>query len=228
MFLKIGHRGAAGYEPENTLRSFRKALELNVDMVEMDVYLCRSGELVVIHDDRVDRTTDGTGYVMDKTFDELKTLDAGMGERIPMLDEVLDLVDRGAKVNIELKGVKTAKPVSTLIERYVRERNWAYDDFLVSSFDHYELLRFKGLSPDVKTGAVIAGIPIGYAGFAGRIGVYSIHLSMEFINREFVDDAHERGMKVFVWTVNAPDDIVRVKSLGVDGIFSDYPDRLSE
>src|SRR6056297_2287931 len=104
MVLKIGHRGAMGYEPENTLRSFKKAIELNVDMVELDVYVCSSGELVVIHDDKVDKTTNGKGYVSEKSFDELRKLDAGMGEKIPTLQEVLDLIDKRAKVNIELKG----------------------------------------------------------------------------------------------------------------------------
>lgn len=226
MVLKIGHRGAAGYEPENTLISFKKALELNVDMIELDVYVCKTQELVVIHDDKVDRTTNGTGYVIEKTFDELRALNAGKGEKIPTLREVLDLIDKKTKVNIELKGVGTAKSVYELIEKYVKEKQWSYDDFLVSSFNHHELKEFNELNSKVKIGALLTGIPIEYAQFGETVNAYSVNLSIEFINKKFVNDAHKRRMKVMVWAVNDLDDIEKMKSLGVDGIFSDYPDRL--
>ena len=225
-FVKIGHRGAMGYEPENTLLSFKKALELGVDAIELDVYACKTGELVVIHDDKVDRTSNGKGYVIEKTFDELRALDAGKGEKIPTLSEVLDLVNRKVKVNIELKGVGTAKPVSNLIKDYVDNKGWNFDDFIVSSFNHYELKEFGELSPNIKIGALIVGIPIGFAEFAEKLNAHSVNLCVEFINQEFVDDAHKRGMKVYVWTVNDADEIRRMKSLGIDGIFSNFPDRL--
>jgi len=225
-FMKIGHRGAMGYEPENTLLSFKKALELGVDAIELDVYVCKTGELVVIHDDKVDRTTNGKGYVMEKTFDELRSFDAGKGEKIPTLSEVLDVVNRKVQVNIELKGVGTAKPVSDLVEDYIGNKGWKHDDFMVSSFNHYELKEFGGLNPNVKFGALIVGIPIGFAEFAEKMNASSVNLCVEFINQEFVDDAHKRGMKVYVWTVNDEDEIKRMKSLGVDGIFSNFPDRL--
>ncbi len=106
MFLKIGHRGACGYEPENTLRSFKRALDLQVDMVEFDVYTLAGGEIVIIHDDKVNRTTNGHGYVLDKNFEEIRKLDAGQGEKIPTLEEALDLIDKKCQVNIELKGAE--------------------------------------------------------------------------------------------------------------------------
>lgn len=224
--FRIGHRGACGYEPENTLASFRKALKLDVDMIELDVYVCKSGEIVVIHDDKVDRTTDGNGYVIKKTFEELRELDAGKGEKIPTLIEVLDLINRKVKVNIELKGVKTAERISDIIEEYVNEKNWKYEDFQVSSFNHYELQKFKGLNSNVKTGALVCGIPLGDAKFAEELGSYSVNPSLEFINKKFVDDAHKRKLKVFVYTVNDLDDIENMKKIGVDGIFSNFPDRL--
>lgn len=226
MVLRIGHRGAMGYEPENTLRSFKKAIELNVDMVELDVYVCNTGELVVIHDDKVDRTTNGKGYVFEKSFQELRKLDAGKGEKIPSLQEVLDLIDKKVKVNIELKGEKTAKPVLEVIEKYVHEKGWSYENFFISSFNHYELREFNKLNPKVKIGALITGIPIDFAKFAEKVNAYSANISGEFINKEFVQDAHKRGMKVFVWTVNDADDIERIKQLNVDGIFSNFPDRI--
>jgi glycerophosphoryl diester phosphodiesterase len=225
-FLKIGHRGACGYEPENTLRSFKKALELGVDMIELDVYALKSGELVVIHDDKVNRTTDGNGYVMDKTFEEIRLLDAGQGEKIPTLDEVLDLVDKKVQVNIELKGEGTAEPIAEIINKYVNEKDWSAIDFFVSSFNHIELKKFKDLKPEINIGALIVGIPLDYAKFGEDLGAYSVNLCQEFINQEFVEDAHRRGMKVFVWTVNDLDDIERIKKLGADGIFINYPDRL--
>lgn len=224
--LKIGHRGAMGYEPENTLKSFQKGLDLGVDMVELDVYALKTGELVVIHDDKVDRTTNGQGYVMDKSFDEIRSLDAGDGEKIPTLQEVLDLVDKKAQVNVELKGEGTAKPVAKVLDEYISRKGWSRDHFLVSSFDHYELKEFNALKPDIRIGALITAIPIGYCDYAEKVNAYSVNLNLEFINQKFVDDAHKRGLKVFVYTVNDKDDINRMKELGVDGLFSNFPDRI--
>ena len=226
MVLKIGHRGAAGYEPENTLLSFKKALELNVDMVELDVQVCKSGQLMVIHDLKVDRTTNGTGYVCEKTFDELRALDAGKKQTIPTLQEVLDLIDRKVKVNIEMKSEGTVKPVFNVIKEYVEQKAWSWDDFLVASFNHYELQEFSQLTSKVKTGTIIAGIPLGYAQCANELKSYSLHPSKEFMNKKLVDDAHERGLKVYAYTLNQLEDIQRIKSLGVDGIFSNFPDRI--
>jgi len=226
IFLKIGHRGAMGYEPENTLLSFQKALKLGVDAVELDVYCCKTGELVVIHDDKVDRTTNGEGYVVEKTFAELRSFDAGKGQKIPTLEEVLDLIDKKAAVVIELKGINTAGPVSKTLKKYIQERSWSADLFWISSFNHYELREFHNLYPEIKIGALITGIPLGYAEFAEKLGAKSLNLCVEFVNQEFVDSAHQRGMKVFVWTVNDPEEIKRIKALGVDGIFSNFPDRL--
>lgn len=224
--LKIGHRGAAGYAPENTLKSFAKGLELKVDMVELDVQLCKTGELIVLHDETVDRTTNGKGRIAGLTFDEARHLDAGEGEKLPTLEEVFDLVNRRAKINVELKVPGTARPVHELIERYVAERGWEYTDFEVSSFDHYELLKFHNLTPQVPTGALIAGIPIGLAEFAVKAQASCASMCNEFISAEFIADAHARGLKVYVWTVNEPDEIAKLTDMGVDGLFSNYPDRI--
>ena len=224
--IRIGHRGACGYEPENTLASFKKAIELDVDMVEFDVCVCKSGEIVVIHDDKVDRTTNGKGYVIGKTLEELRTLDAGNGEKIPTLIEVLDLIERKVKVNIELMGRGIAKSVSEIINEYVSKNGWHYEDFFVSSFNHYELQKFSQINSDVKIGALIYGIPLGRTEFVEELNSYSVNPSLEFVDKEFVEDAHKRGLKVFVYTVNDPDDIERMKKMGVDGLFSDFPDRL--
>ncbi len=226
MMLKIAHRGASGYEPENTLLSFRKALDLGVDVIEFDVRVCKTGELVVIHDDKVDRTSNGKGYVSNKTLKELKSLNASKGEKIPTAEEVLDLIDKKVKVNIELKGDNSAKPVFELIEKYVKKKKWSYADFFVSSFKQKLLKEFNKLNPKVKIGILIEKIPRVFAEITGKIKVYSINLSLKFVNKKFVEDAHKRNLKVFVFNVNEFDDIKKMKKLGVDGIFSNYPDRI--
>jgi len=217
----IGHRGAAGHEPENTLRSVEAALRLGVDAVEVDVHAV-DGRLVVIHDERLERTTNGHGRLADHTFAQLRALDAGRGERIPTLDEVLDAVGGRAELVVELKGAETAAPVATLL----RARGPAADDVVVSSFDHVQLARMRALLPEVRRGALVGGVPLGYAAFARDLGAHSVHMSAEFLRAPFVDDAHRRGMVVWVYTVNRRDDAERARALGVDGVFSDVPDEI--
>ena len=224
--LKVGHRGAAGYEPENTLRSFKKALELGVDMIELDVYVCKSGELVVIHDNTLDRTTNGKSSVENKTLSELKELDAGLGEKIPTLEEVLDLVNKKVKVNIELKGKNAAKLVLKTIEKYVAEKGWNYEDFLVSSFNYDELQKIKKLNPKIRVGFLTEKIPDGFIEFAKKSGAYSVNTSIANTNLESVKTAHKHGLKVFIWTVNEPSEIEKAKSLNVDYICSNFPDKI--
>ncbi len=222
--LCIGHRGAMGYAPENTLLSFRKALELGASCVEADVYYV-DRHLMVFHDDRLERTTNGAGYLMDHDFDTLRSLDAGNGERIPTLAEVFETIDRRAGVNIELKGPGTARPVADLIAA-LRKRGWPDRLILVSSFNHRELETVCGIDPCIRIGVLIAGSPVNAAAFAASFGAWSIHISLAFIDRGFVEDAHGRGLKVFVFTVNNPEDIGKMAALGVDGVFTNYPDRV--
>ena len=224
--LTIGHRGAQGYMPENTLSSFQKALDLKVDMVELDVCFCKTGELIVFHDERLERTTNGSGYIFDKTISELKSLNAGNGQQIPTLEEVLDLVNKRAGVNIELKVEHSAKAVADIIENYILNKGWAEEMFLVSSLNHHELSELKKIMPKIKIDASFFGNPIDYAKFGSDLGAWSVSLTMEFVNQEFIDDAHTRGLKVIVYTVNYQEDIKRMKSLGVDGVISDFPDRI--
>jgi len=218
----IGHRGACGYEPENTIRSFKRALQDGVSMIELDVYVCASGELVVMHDDTIDRTTNGKGAVAALTLEQLRAVDAGRGERVPLLSEVFDAINRQAVINIELKGSGTAKPVAQLIEQYVK-KGWEYSDFVVSSFDHYAVLEFHAICPQVKTGAILEGIPVGLAEFAERAHAHYAVLYYETITRELVDDAHKRGIQVLAYTVNRVDLAKKLQAIGVDGIFTNYP-----
>ena len=223
----FGHRGAAGHEPENTLRSVRKALELGADGVEVDVY-CADRQLVVIHDRTLGRTTNGRGFVARKTFAQLRALDAGKGEPIPTLAEILDTVAHRAVINVELKGPHTAAPVVALIEDYVQRRGWRHEEFVVSSFDHAQLREARRLQPALRLGALLTKIPRILAAFAGPLGAWSVNVSRDCVTEVFVADAHRRGLKVFVFTVNEPRDIARMKRLGVDGVFSDFPERVAD
>ena len=222
----FGHRGACGHEPENTIRSVRRALELGADGVEVDVHLA-DGELVVIHDETLSRTTNGHGRVAEKTFAHLRSLDAGSGEKIPTLAEIFDAVNRRAVINVELKGPHTATPVAALIVEYVQRRGWNFDDFLVSAFDHAQLEEVRRLCPAIRLGALIEKTPRGLAQFAEELGVWSLHASKRCVTPELVADAHRRGLRVFVFTINQPAEIARMKTLGVDGVFSDFPERVA-
>ena len=222
----FGHRGACGCEPENTVRSVRRALELGADGVEVDVYLA-GGELVVIHDETLERTTNGRGRVMDKSFAYLRSLDAGLGERIPTLAEIFSAVNRRGVINIELKGPCTAAPVAALIAEQVNRGGWSYDDFLVSSFDPPQLHETRQLLPEIRLGALTEKMPRGLAQFAQDLGAWSLHVSKRCVTPALVADAHQRGIKLFAFTINQPREINRMKVLGVDGVFSDFPELFS-
>ena len=224
--VKIGHRGARGYLPENTMLSFKKAIELGADMIEFDVHRCRTGELVVVHDDAVDRTTNGKGSVRDMTKQEIRLLDAGMGEKIPVFEEVLEMVNRRVMVNIELKGKGTAKLVCEAIKRYVEAKGWLFNDFLVSSFHAKELEEVSYFDPRIRIGVLTRNVRVNFDWVVNEIHAYSIHVSRKAVQKRFVSDCHQKGLKIFVFTVNILHDIRRLRSMGVDGIFSDFPDRL--
>lgn len=224
--LKIGHRGAAGYEPENSLLSFGRAMEFGVDAIELDVQKCKTGELVVIHDDCIDRVSNGIGLVSEKSLIDLKKLDTGKGQTIPTLEEVLDLINKRVPVNIELKGKGTAGLVSFTIDRYINKFNWDKNLFWVSSFDRDELIDFSRISPNISISFLFENITDEDVFLAKSFGANSIGLSLESISQDIVDKIHGYGIAVFVWTVNEQEDIKKMKLIGVDGIFSDFPDRL--
>jgi glycerophosphoryl diester phosphodiesterase len=222
--LCIGHRGAMGHAPENTLLSIRKALSLGTPCIEMDVYNV-DGHLVVFHDSRLERTTNGMGYLLDQRFDDLRTLNAGKGEKIPTLKEAFEAIQLKAGVNIELKGPDTAGPVVKFIYK-MRKTGWRNDLLLVSSFNHRELSLVRRLDPEIKLGAMMMGLPVDDAAFGESLGAYSVHLSLEFIDLRFVQDAHARGLRVFVFTVDHLEDIEKIREMGVDGVFTNYPERV--
>lgn len=220
----IGHRGAMGLKPENTLISFKQAIEFGVGAVELDIIRCKSGEVVVIHDETVDRTTNGKGAVADLTFEQLRKLDAGGGERVPTLEEVADVIDKRTRILIELKGPKTAEFASIFINNQIAKKGWAINDFLVSSFNHVELEAFKALNSEISTGILIWACPTKeeLAVYA-KMNAHSIHMAYndDLINEAVVSDAHKFGMQVFAYTVNSLSIARKLKAMKVNAIFSD-------
>lgn len=224
-FICIGHRGASGYEPENTLISFEKAINMGCPWIELDVYSV-AGELLVFHDDSVERTTNGKGDVMDSTLTYLRGLDAGKNQQIPTLGEVVALVDKRCAINIELKGPDTAEPVSAYLGALCTNdctNGWQEDLFLLSSFNHRELakadIRFR-------RGALFHKRVPDYFQRTDKLKAYSINLSIKLVEQGLIDAAHDHGLKVLVYTVNKTNDIKRMVDMGVDGVFCDYPDRV--
>lgn len=217
---KIGHRGAKGYVVENTLASFQKALDLGVDGIELDVHLSLDGKVMVIHDDTVNRTTSGNGFVKDFTSSALEALG------IPTLEAVFELVNRKCFINVELKTFETADKVAELIEQYVSEKGWDYEQIIVSSFDWNAVQQVHFLNDKIQIG-VLTNTDLDLAlAFAKFIKAYSVHPYYHLLTTENVAQMQSKNFKVYPWTVNEPEAIIFVKSLNVDGIITDFPDRL--
>lgn len=233
MVLRVGHRGAAGTHPENTMVSFRRAMEIGVDGVEFDVHRTMDGHLVVIHDAAVDRTTDGNGLVMAMTLEELRRLDAGVkkgsefaGEQIPTLQELIRSTPPDLFLFLELKAGSVHYPGIEAELLAVLQEEGATGRVQVSSFDHQALKRLHELEPSLPLGMLFAENLLNPAALALEIGCEAIHPAWEWVTEEMVAAAHDAGLKVNTWTVNNPFAIARVLSFGVDGVMSDFPDRL--
>lgn len=226
---KFGHRGAKGHVAENTCESIQKAIDFGVDGIEVDVHRCKTGELIVFHDFTLDRTTNGSGEVAKKSWEVLQKLKVEERYKIPLLTEVLDLIGENEKkiiMNIELKGSNTATDTCLIIDKYIKNKGWAVEDFLVSSFQIKELFQVHKINKTIPL-AILSKASVSEAIDLGKeLGARAIHPSLGIITRDSVRDSHEAGFKVNVWTVNEPKDIARIKEFGVDGIISDYPDRL--
>jgi glycerophosphoryl diester phosphodiesterase len=213
-----------GHEPENTLASIRKALQLGAPCVEVDVHRV-DGHLIVFHDELLERTTNGRGRVSECTFESLRKLDAGRYEQIPTLEEVCAELAPRSGLNIELKGSGTAAPVADFLAGFA-DQSWCKRSVLVSSFDHRALRLFRKRNRDIKLGASLRVLPVADCGFAQDIEAFSVHFGSDFVDRRFVDDAHARQLKVYVFTVNHSKDMERMHEWGVDGVFTDYPEQV--
>jgi glycerophosphoryl diester phosphodiesterase len=224
--LKIGHRGAKGCEPENTLVSFEKAIEMGADGIELDVHLSLDGHLIVIHDETIDRTTNGKGVVNQMTLQELKSFIIKENYTIPTLGDVLDLVNQRCFVNIELKNQDTAEKVVQLIESYISDKNWSINNFLVSSFDWNALQQVRFLNENIRIG-VLTETDLDLAlSFARFLKAEALHPDFQLLTNEYAAKIQEKGIQVFPWTVNDKSDIQRMKSFKVDGIITDFLDRI--
>lgn len=226
--LKIGHRGAMGHLAENTLESIQVAIDLGVDAVEIDVHKCKSGELVVIHDFNLERTTNGTGEISQKSLEELKELQIEGKYFIPTLTEVLDLIQGKCGINIELKGQNSAVATCEIIERYIAEGYWLYEDFIVSGFQKKELWEVYKINPQIPLGILTETSVSEAIELGKKINAKAIHPSLGIITRQNVLLSQQKGFHVNVWTVNKPTDIKRMINFGVNGIISDFPELLVE
>jgi glycerophosphoryl diester phosphodiesterase len=221
MVLRIGHRGAAGHAPENTLASLEKGIALGANFVEFDVQLTRDGHLVLIHDRMVDRTTNGKGIVSEMNLQDLRKLDAGDGQILPLLDEALRVANRRAGVVIELKIQGIAKQVCTAVEQH-----GFISPVIYASFFHPELLEVRKTLRNAQTLALLEGMPVDPTSFATDAQATHVGLAVDSISPSFVETLHSEGLQVFVYTANHPLEIQRMKSLGVEGIISDFPERI--
>lgn len=223
-FIIIGHRGAAGLVPENTLPSFRKAHELGVRVFELDVYRVENA-LVVIHDDDVDRTTNGTGPVASFPLAALRQLDAGNGAPIPLLDEILDWLPADSAINIELKGPGTARPVAETLHR---RPALVPDRCMVSSFDHRALTGFRNLSgmDRVQVAPLYHQWRDSWPAVVDRLRTHWLNLNHRIITPERLQAIHAAGVSVLAYTVNTPERARELQSMGVRGVFTDRPDLL--
>lgn len=233
-FLRIGHRGAAGTRPELTIPAFARALELGVDMIELDVQLTRDRHLVVLHDRQLGRTVRGQGPVRERCLAELMALDAGAwfdarwaGALVPSLDQVLELTAGRAELNVEIKSPPpdwddTAQVLLELLERCGR-----LGATLISGFELGALQAVRVRSAAAAIGVLWERVD-GEAmwGAAAAVGAAALHLQWTLIDDAVVAEAHERGLKVIAWTVNDPDAMAELARLGVDGQISDFPERL--
>lgn len=218
----MGHRGAAALEPENTLLSIGRAMEIGVDAVEIDVRLSKDKEIVVIHDSTVDRTTDGAGPVCSFSFDELEKLDAGKGQRIPTLQEVVDFIGKKVKLVIELKEEETVESVFELIER-----NNIQDNVYVISFWHRLVKTIKEMDSRVKTGVLFVGCPVNTC-IATQASADALVMNYSFIDTKFVQTAHSENLKVFIWNIDERNLLKPYADMGVDGIGTNDPRVLCE
>jgi glycerophosphoryl diester phosphodiesterase len=228
----IAHRGDSTHAPENTLAAFKLAAENGADAIEFDVKLSADGKVITCHDQKVDRTTDGTGYLFQLPFAALRDLDAGAwfsekfrGERIPTLDEVFETVGKNLYMNIELTnyftpGDNLVPKVAELVRKHAMQNRVLFSSFLARN-----LRKTRLLLPEVPRGLLCIPGVLGLWGrtFAWRGGYFALHPHLNDSNPRLIDRVHAAGKRVYVWTVNAEEDMKRMIDLGVDAIITDNP-----
>ena len=219
--LRIGHRGAAGHAQENTLAAIQKGIALGVDFVEIDVRRTADGVLVVLHDETVNRTTNGKGRVDRLSLQEVKKLNTGNGEHIPTLEEVLKMVAGKAGLMLELK----VKGVAQQTVEAVREAGFR-DPVIYASFLHDELKHVRTAHPAASLMVLFSGLSRASVACAAKYGPY-VGLRHDKATRPLVDAFHRADLLVFVYTADVPSDIQHALSLDVDGVISNFPERIA-
>ncbi|PZE19821.1 glycerophosphodiester phosphodiesterase [Paenibacillus xerothermodurans] len=233
--LIIAHRGAKGMAPENTLAAFRLALSQGCQGIELDIHLTADDHIVVCHDSTLDRTTNGSGAIVNQTLMEIQAYDAGgwcadeyKGEIVPTLDEVFELVPQTVMINIEVKNAYSGRIECKLID-LLRQRG-RVEDVVISSFDHKCIRRIKQMEPRLKIGLLYQANlldPVAYArGF--DVEVYSLHPQFQMLDAEDVQQAVAQGLRVYPFTANSEKDLSRLMEMGVSGIITDFPCRMKE
>lgn len=235
-FDTVAHRGAAGYAPENTIAAFDKGLEMKADYIEIDVQRSKDGQLVVIHDTTVDRTTDGTGKVGELTLEQLRSLDAGSfkgeqfaGERIPTFDEVLDRFHGKIGILIELKAPELYPGIEEAVAGELKERNLdkpQNNKIIIQSFNFNSMKKMDALLPEVPIGVLTSSrlhiTDLALEEFAAYADYFNP--SYGLVSKELVDKVHNLGMEIQSWTVRSPEAAQFLIDMKVDGIITDYPD----
>ncbi|MCS0603912.1 glycerophosphodiester phosphodiesterase [Streptomyces sp. LP11] len=216
-FLTIGHRGVMGVEPENTLRSFIAAQHAGLDLIELDLHMSKDGALVVMHDTEVDRTTDGSGPIAEKTLAELRGLDAGRGERVPVFEEVLDAVD--TPLQAEIKDVAAARALAEVM----RGRDLV-GRVEVSSFHDEAVAEIARLVPGVRTALIASRYGTDVVDRAVAVGAPTVCLNIRRLTLEVVEHARASGLRVIGWVVNTQEHLRLVRALELDGATTDYPE----
>jgi glycerophosphoryl diester phosphodiesterase len=219
--LKIGHRGAAGHAPENTLAAVERGITLGVDFVEIDIQRSADGVLIALHDRKVNRTTDGKGRADALSLRELRAFDAGNGERIPTVEEVLKLAAGRTGVMLELKAGGTAGQTVRAVQRAGFANPVIYASFL-----HEELTDVRAMEPGAALMVLFDRLPRAPVAYAARYRPTYVGLRHDRTDRSLVEAFQRERVRVCVYTANAPEDIRRVLSFGVDGVISDFPERI--
>ena len=224
--LVIGHRGARGHLAENTLPSIAKALELGVDGIEIDVFRCASEELVVFHDQTLEKLTNATGYIEQLDLDSIRNIEVLNGFTIPTLEEVLNLINGRAMLNIELKGSQTAILTDQMLQTFFEKETWTAEKILISSFDWEELKLFYEVNQKVPIAILTEDDPLDALPIAKELNAVAINPNYKSLNKENLTKIHKKGLKIYPWTVNQPEEISALLALGVDGIITDFPERV--
>lgn len=218
--LVYAHRGSSGTDPENTLGAFRQAIVDGADGIEFDVHATSDGVPIVIHDRDVARTTDGKGFVDEMTLSEVKELNAGQGERVPTLEEVLDLTSGRLKLYVEIKQRDIAASVLATLAKYPQA------DWLIASFDFEILREARKLAPDAELWPIAVAATEDLFSLAEELQTTALSLHLIGTTQEVIDRCRDAGLGVDVWTVNDPGDAQRMREVGAAAICTDFPARI--